>query len=122
MRKSGLSFDNARSFLKRVDSLYTSPAWTCEMIDVEGDLVGEDGAVKQETVELWRRDPVECVEELIGNPALRDMMAYVPERAYTDAKGESRIYDEMWTGDWWWETQVSTYHRFRRMRMRLMRR
>jgi len=40
------------------------------MIDVEGDLVGEDGAMKQETVELWRRDPVECVEELIGNPAL----------------------------------------------------
>ena len=70
MQKSGLSFDNAHSFLKRVDSLYTSPAWTCEMIDVEGDLVGEDGAVKQETVELWRRDPVECMEELIGNPAL----------------------------------------------------
>jgi len=70
MRKSGLSFDNTRSFLKCVDSLYTGPAWTCEMIDVEGDLVGEDGAMKQETVELWRRDPVECVEELIGNPAL----------------------------------------------------
>jgi len=53
MQKSGLSFDNAHSFLKRVDSLYTSPAWTCEMIDVEGDLVGEDGAMKRETVELW---------------------------------------------------------------------
>ncbi|KIM62574.1 hypothetical protein SCLCIDRAFT_24878 [Scleroderma citrinum Foug A] len=32
-------------------------------------------------------------------------MAYVPERANADAKGENRIYDEMWTGDWWWETQ-----------------
>ena len=36
-------------------------------------------------------------------------MAYVPERAYANAKGEDQIYDEMWTGDWWWETQVSTY-------------
>ena len=53
---------------------------------------------------------MECVEVLIGNPALRDMMAYVPEHVYADAKGENYIYDEMWMGDWWWETQVSTYH------------
>ena len=53
---------------------------------------------------------MECVEELLGNPALRDVMAYVPECVYANAKGENRIYDEMWTGDWWWETQVSTYH------------
>ena len=106
MRKSGVLFDNAHSFLKCIDSLHTSPAWTCEMIDIEGDIVGED---KRETLELWRRDLVECVEELLGNPALRDAMAYTPERAYANAKGENRIYDEMWTGDWWWETQVSTY-------------
>jgi len=36
-------------------------------------------------------------------------MVYVPECAYADSKGENRIYDEMWMGDWWWETQVSTY-------------
>ena len=82
----------------------------CQIIDIEGDVEGEDGALKQETLELWQRDPVECVEELIRNPALRDVMAYVPERVYVDAKGENQIYDEMWTGDWWWETQVSTYH------------
>ena len=61
--------------------------------------MGEDGAMKWEMVELWRRDPVECVEELIGNPALRDMMAYAPEHAYADSKGDNRIYDELWTGD-----------------------
>jgi len=38
-------------------------------------------------------------------------MVYVPERAYTDAKGENQIYDELWTGDWWWETKVRTHHR-----------
>ena len=107
--KSGVSFANAHSLLKRVDSLYTGLAWTCERINVEGDVVGKDGALKRETLELWRRNPVECVEELIGNPAFRNVMAYVPERAYVDAKGENQIYDEMWTGDWWWETQVSTY-------------
>ena len=52
---------------------------------------------------------MECVEELLGNPALQGVMVYMPEHVYADAKGENRIYDEMWTGDWWWETQVSTY-------------
>ncbi|KAI6039361.1 hypothetical protein EDC04DRAFT_2867989 [Pisolithus marmoratus] len=32
-------------------------------------------------------------------------MAYVPECAYADERGENHIYDEMWTGDWWWDMQ-----------------
>ena len=99
------------SLLKRVDSLCTGSAWTCEQINVDGDMKSDDGSLKRETLELWRRDPVECVEELIGNPVWRDAMAYSPEHAYTDARGRNQIYDEMWTGDWWWETQVSTHHR-----------
>ena len=102
-----MSFNNARSFLKYVDSLRTGPAWTCEMIEVVGDVVGEDGHLKQEQLEFWRRDLVECVQELIGNLSFRDVMVYAPERAYTDAKGTNRIYDEMWTGDWWCNVQVS---------------
>ena len=70
VRKSGVSFKNSHEFLKCVDSLYSGPGWTCQTIDVEGDVVGEDGVMKRETLELWQRDPVECVEELIGNPML----------------------------------------------------
>jgi hypothetical protein len=47
------------------------------------------------------------VKELIGNPAFKDFMSFVPERVYTDKEGKDRIYDEMWTADWWWEMQVS---------------
>ncbi|KIM69846.1 hypothetical protein SCLCIDRAFT_19625 [Scleroderma citrinum Foug A] len=53
VRKSGVSFKNVHSFLKHVDSLYSGPGWTCQMIDVEGDMEGEDGVLKQETLELW---------------------------------------------------------------------
>ncbi|KIK13684.1 hypothetical protein PISMIDRAFT_36426, partial [Pisolithus microcarpus 441] len=77
-----VSFANAHAFLKYVDSLRTGPAWTCEMIDIVGDVVAEDGSTRWEQLELWCRDPVECVMELIGNPAFRDAMAYVPEHAY----------------------------------------
>ncbi|KAI6133567.1 hypothetical protein EV401DRAFT_2053589 [Pisolithus croceorrhizus] len=41
----------------------------------------------------------------MGNPAFQEVVLYVPEHAYTDVKGENHIYDEMWTGDWWWNVQ-----------------
>ena len=70
MWKSGVSFENMHSFLKRVNSLYAGLGWICQTIDVEGDVVSKNGTKKWEMLELWQRDPVECVEELIGNPTL----------------------------------------------------
>ena len=59
-----------------------------------------------EQLELWHRDPIECVKGLIGNPAFKDFISYVPERVYLDKEGKVRVFDEMWTGNWWWDTQV----------------
>ena len=59
-----------------------------------------------EELELWRRDPVECVKELIGNPAFDGKIAYAPEQVFTNMTADEQIRDEMWTGDWWWNTQV----------------
>jgi Plavaka transposase len=36
-----------------------------------------DGGMMSKEVELWRRDPVECVRELIGNPAFREVISYL---------------------------------------------
>jgi hypothetical protein len=93
--------------VKAVDKLPIGPGWTCEIVDIAGDQAGEDGVPLVEDMELWRRDPVECVNELIGNPAFKEYISYVPEHVYMDDTGQDRIYDEMWTSDWWWETQVS---------------
>ena len=57
-------------------------------------------------MEIWYRDPVECIKFLMGNPAFKEFMAYAPERVYCDNKGNDHIYDETWTADWWWKTQV----------------
>ncbi|TCD63835.1 hypothetical protein EIP91_004902 [Steccherinum ochraceum] len=92
-------------FFKDVDSLPTGTPWICDEIEVTGDSADEDGNVMKETVELWRRDPVECIRELIGNPAFRDALKYEPERLYTDTEGTSRRYDEMSSGNWWWKVQ-----------------
>jgi hypothetical protein len=79
------------------------------MVEVTGDIDGPDGAKLTEEVEMWMRNPVECVQELMGNLAFRDNISYVPECVYQDSAGSKRVYDEMWTADWWWNTQVSLY-------------
>jgi hypothetical protein len=75
---------------------------------VVGDRLDENDEMMSEDLELWRRDPVECIKELISNPAFKDHMAYAPERVYSSQDGDERsqILDEMWTASWWWKIQV----------------
>ena len=105
------SFNNTRSLLKKIDSLPPGPDWHCEVFEITGDEPDERDPTKKRTevVELWRRDPVECIRELIGNSAFRDHMRYAPERLYKGKDGLNQVFDEMWTGDWWWKTQVSRH-------------
>ena len=107
-RKMIITYKSNYQFLKAVDKLPTGPSWTCEIINVAGDNdYNDDGVTQGEALELWRRDSVECVSELIGNPTFKEYISYILEHVYTDDMGNIRIYDEMWTSDWWWETQVS---------------
>lgn len=103
------SFSNKRNLFEKIDALPTKgPEWTCDIISAQGDLKDDDGALlPPEKLELWRRDPVECVRELLGNPALKEYLTYAPERVWADVAQENQVYDEMATGEWWWETQVS---------------
>jgi hypothetical protein len=92
-----------------VDRLPTDgPEWFCDIITIAGDKFNDEGEVLTEDVELWRRNPVDCVRELIGNPAFKEVMAYAPEKVFSNADGSNRVFDEMWTGDWWWNIQVSS--------------
>jgi len=59
-----------------------------------------------EDVELWHRNPVECVRELMQNPAFKDHQYYEPIRIYRKDDYTNREYGEMWTSDWWWNMQV----------------
>jgi Plavaka transposase len=86
--------------------LPTGPKWSYRTVTLTGDLHDENGNSLHDDFELWLRDPVECIKELISNPAFNGSIAYIPERVYTDSTGQSRVYDEMWTADWWWDMQV----------------
>ncbi|KAI5990101.1 hypothetical protein EDD15DRAFT_2170625 [Pisolithus albus] len=107
------SYRSNYTFMKVIDKLPTGPEWRCELVHTRGEFedIGhdqerdEDHTMEGEEVELWVRDPVACVRELMGNPAFDGEIAYAPEKVFTDLHGTTRRYDEMWTGDWWWETQ-----------------
>ena len=86
--KEKLSFYNSYSFLKKVDKLPIGPEWKCKIIEITGHRLDDDGNPMNEQVELWYRDPIECVKELLGNPAFDGFISYVPERVFMDGEGK----------------------------------
>ncbi|KAH9847794.1 hypothetical protein C2E23DRAFT_741139, partial [Lenzites betulinus] len=101
------SFRSNYLFYKMVDELPGGLAsWKVEVFDAVGDEMGEDGKPKRERVELWKRDALDCVRELFENPLFRDHIRYAPEKQYADHAGESHVYNNMWTGNWWWDVQM----------------
>jgi len=53
---------------------------------------------------FFYRNPVECIEFLMQQPAFREHMSYAPAKEFNDA--EQRIYSEVKSSDWWWNEQV----------------
>ena len=101
-----LSMHNNSSLLEKVDTLATGPRWTCKIVTAHGNKVGQDKTMMTEDLELWKCDPVECIKELIMNPEFQNLVSYVPQWAYADKAGLNCIFDEMWTVNWWLDTQV----------------
>ncbi len=71
-----------------------------------GDRLDSEGNNLTERLELWYRDPVDCIRELMGNPMFRDVMKYAPEKLFSDSQGSTAVINEMWTASWWWDLQV----------------
>ncbi|OBZ76392.1 hypothetical protein A0H81_03784 [Grifola frondosa] len=99
------SFRNKDALLNAVDGLPCGVDWQCRDVQLTGDIPDQDGKVLTENLELWFRDPVECIRELFNNPAFRDVLTYTPERCFVNAEGENRVINEMWTADWWNDLQ-----------------
>ncbi|KIO19455.1 hypothetical protein M407DRAFT_11379 [Tulasnella calospora MUT 4182] len=98
-------FRNKYEFFKKIDALPRGPGFTCETVSIIGDVLDANGARLKEKVELWLRDPVECVRDLMGKVTLRNAMNYRPMKVYTGEDRKTRIFEEMWTGEWWWDIQ-----------------
>ncbi|KAM5541925.1 hypothetical protein V8D89_004235 [Ganoderma adspersum] len=95
-------FKNKVAMLRKVNALLVGPQWHYDIVNVTSDREGPRGEALTEELDLWRRDPAECILDLIGNPAFKDVLVYEPVHIKRDGQ---RYYSEMNTGDWWWNIQ-----------------
>ena len=83
-----------------VDSLHKGTSFDVKYVEVTEDIKDDDGNFAKEKLEVWFRNPVELVKELLGNPAFVHNTVYQPTKVYQDINKASPRYDDMWTGDW----------------------
>ncbi|QRV95530.1 helix loop helix DNA-binding domain protein [Ceratobasidium sp. AG-Ba] len=85
-------------FEQEVNRLPHGPKWVRETIIVFGDEYNE-------ILDLWKRDIIEMIRFLLADPRFIPHTRYAPERHYDSESRENRVYNEMWSGQWWWEMQ-----------------
>ena len=122
---SGLSFQSAQQWLVQLERIphgvvkYSDPqgssnafsevfssqnaeedkGWMSKTVTVQSEF--ED--VEEMTYQIQYRGVLGAIRFLIGHPPFARDLAYTPIRQYND--NGSRIYTEMHTANWWWETQ-----------------
>ena len=57
-------------------------------------------------VKLYHRDPIECLQSLMNNPLLKDVLHFEPLGVFKMAERLTRIYSEWRTGDVAWKMQA----------------
>jgi hypothetical protein len=92
----GLSFRTVNELNEMIDTnLSGRPCFQCKTLTING-----------EPLEFYSRDAIECIRCLYGDPRFAQHLAFAPERHYTSYERTTRIYNEIYTGDWWWKVQV----------------
>ncbi|KII85168.1 hypothetical protein PLICRDRAFT_116589 [Plicaturopsis crispa FD-325 SS-3] len=93
--KLGLSFRTSRELNKIIDDeIPGRPRFHREEVVVAG-----------EAFDVYFRDVLECIKSLYGDPEFAPILAFKPERHYSDEDQTVRLFHEMNTGKWWWKTQ-----------------
>ncbi|CAE6492373.1 unnamed protein product, partial [Rhizoctonia solani] len=108
--RGGLSFTSNYTLNKLLDDLPTAgPKWNVKAVTITGDKIGPDNKPVIEKVELWFRDILGVIQELLENHTYGKDLVFAPREEFNDPEKTERKYDEMWTGDWWMRLQVSIY-------------
>ncbi|KAG8794412.1 hypothetical protein FRC12_024650 [Ceratobasidium sp. 428] len=103
MERCGLSFGSNYALNKLLDKLpSTGPRWTRIQRMITGTIKDANGKNLTEDIEIWVRDIIDVIRELIGNTTYGQKLVFVPQRVKVNS---TRKIDEMWTADWWMRIQ-----------------
>lgn len=104
IKQLGLSFHTSKELRGRVEMLPKGPEWLCKpwMTNVP----------TKTPIQLFYRDPLECIQSLLHHPLLKDHMHFTPMRVFETAAKTMRVYSEWMTGDVAWQMQVRSLFDF----------
>ena len=94
----GLSFRNAKRLRGLAEMLPKGPEWQCKPCN--------SPYPTKKKVDLFYRDPLECIKSILSNPLVNDHIKFTPFRIYESAVNAMRIYTEWLSGDVAWSMQV----------------
>lgn len=80
--------------------------WDRKKYPLQSNILDGSGNPVIETVELWKRNPMKLIKELLENPKWKDKMRYKPHMMFADKECTERIFNEQWTCDWLIEKYV----------------
>ncbi|KDN34262.1 hypothetical protein RSAG8_12651, partial [Rhizoctonia solani AG-8 WAC10335] len=107
MEHCELSFSSNYALNKLLDKLPAAgPRWRRIERTIIGTLKDAKGEnFLKEQIEIWVRDIIEVIRELIGNTTYGSKLVFVPWRVELNGDPLQRKIDEMWTADWWMRIQ-----------------
>jgi hypothetical protein len=97
-----LSFHNADEWLEKLNSIpygLSINNWKKETISVPSPISGTGPQLH----EVQYQEVENVIRFFLGHIPFKNNLTYSPIRLWND--NDSRVYTEMWTGDWWWEMQ-----------------
>ena len=60
------------------------------------------------TQKFFYRNPIDCAKYLLCQRCFAQDLVYAPVKEWNSEDPPQRVYSEMHTADWWWETQVGS--------------
>jgi len=57
----------------------------------------------------WSQDIIKSMRWLMWQQGYAEHLKYAPQHCFNSDTPPKRLYTEMGTADWWWETQVRRY-------------
>ncbi|KAJ3791360.1 hypothetical protein GGU11DRAFT_665971, partial [Lentinula aff. detonsa] len=66
----------------------------------------QEVVVQGQAYEMYFRDILECLKSLYGDAGFIEYLKFAPERHYENVQCEDQLFHDMYTGGWWWSTQV----------------
>ena len=98
--KAGPSYINTQGLLRFIEDIPAQAEWESVVLSFKD--------APEDKYMVHYRSPVEAIKTLLRDQSLAKDIVYKPKRIFTNTNKDKRVYNEMWMGTWWEETQVST--------------